>query len=50
MNFDQELVDHRQVLDGLGPGRQLLGVIIGQTSFRVLNVDHELNETEDQGR
>ena len=42
MDLNEELVDDGQILDSLRPGRQLLGVAVGQTTPGVLDLDEEV--------
>ena len=48
MDLNEELVDDGQILDSLRPGRQLLGVAVGQTTPGVLDLDEEVGQPEYQ--
>ena len=50
MDLNEELVDDGQILDSLRPGRQLLGVAVGQTTPGVLDLDEEVGQPEYQRR
>lgn len=46
MDLNEELVDDGKILDSLRPGRQLLGVAVGQTTSGVLDLDEEVGQPE----